>query len=115
MAVEIVDVLAVSLPYTFNTKAYGVIVGIDVGPNGNGVGAVTVKSAAVGAGVSAWGIFQYVDNSALTQTYQSSQSYYQTGRHLLQSGDIISQSGTASMAGMRIVACDTLWEASLFM
>jgi hypothetical protein len=118
MSVEIVDVAeasGTSGTYTYNTKAYGVIVGLAIGIlNGNGYLRVTNSSGTV--------VHQVNANEftvGTTQTYQANE-WLAGGVFrpiLLQSGDVVSVDGTVVQwdGGMRIVAADALWEASLFL
>jgi len=117
MAVEIVDATVSSNSYTYNTKDYGVILGMEYGIlKTDGSGNITIKNAA-GLDVHAIGGNQYVDAS-LTQTYQS--SYFLQNqvspKLLIVSGDVISADGTYfELNALRILAADSLWEASLFL
>lgn len=117
MAVEVVDTAVSSNSYTYNTKDYGVILGIQYGILlTDGAGNITIKNSS-GQAVHVIGGQQYVDAS-LTQTYQSSYFVHNQGsaKLLIVSGDVISADGTYfELLGLRIVAADTLWEASLFL
>jgi len=120
MAVEIVDVSETagsSGTYTYSTKAYGVIVGLAIGAlNGNGYLRITNSAGVL---IHQININKYVDDSSLTQDYQSNM-WIAGGIFspiLIQSGDVVSVDGTVVQwdGGMRIVAADTFWEASLFL
>jgi hypothetical protein len=120
MAVEIVDVTEApggTASYTYNTKSYGVIVGLAIGTfNGNGYLRITNSAGVVVHQINS---DEFINDSTLTKTYQSNQ-WIAGGIFrpiLLSSGDVISVDGTVVLwdGGMRIVAADTLWEASLFM
>jgi len=118
MATEIVDVSEGSgstASYTYNTKAYGVIVGLAVAA-GWGEGNLNITNAS-GAIIHQI-LFSDINNGVTTKTYDEIIKT-QGGIFkpiLLQSGDIISVGGQLEWnGGMRIVAADTLWEASLFL
>lgn len=117
MAVEIVDVARTSSDgsYTYSTKSYGVLVGIAIGfLNGNGYLRITNSSGVVVHQING---NEYISGS--TATYQANE-WIAGGIFspiLLASGDVISVDGSVCQwdGGIRIVAADTMWEASLFM
>jgi len=118
MATEIIDVAESSgsvASYTYNTKAYGVIVGLAIAANW-GAGGLTITNSA-GAIVHNI-LFSDINNGVTTKTYDEIIKT-QGGIFrpiLLQSGDVVSVGGSTQWnGGMRIVAADTLWEASLFL
>jgi hypothetical protein len=118
MATEIVDVAETSgstASYTYNTKAYGVIVGLAIAAFwGEGSLAITNSAGAVIHQI----LFSDINNGVTTKTYdeiiKTQGGIFQP--ILLQSGDVVSVGGAVEWnGGMRIVAADTLWEASLFL
>jgi len=119
MATEIVDVTegaGSSASYTYNTKAYGVIVGLSIAAFW-GAGDLKITNSA-GAVIHSI-LFSDINNGVTTKTYDEIIKT-QGGIFkpiLLQSGDVVSVDGTVVQwnGGMRIVAADTLWEASLFL
>jgi hypothetical protein len=118
MATEIVDVAEASgstASYTYSTKAYGVIVGLAIAANwGAGALKITNSSGTLVHQI----LFSDINNGVSTATYdeiiKTQGGIFQP--ILLQSGDVVAVGGSVEWnGGMRIVAADTLWEASLFL